>query len=236
MCNFNQLTTEKRNNMKPNETFLKENTIKKLSKINNLPYPFKKKYQPLEKGNRKLFKNILSFSLLPVVTCPNCSQCKKSCYDKKALMYQQTRQKRQYNTWLALNHLERLESEIINQIKGSRTVSYIRIHVGGDFFSAAYVDMWCRISAWVAENKPHVKMYTYTRTNHTETLMNSGINVVQSILPDGRQNFGSMEYLNEIREMDNEWKICPVTLGHDVKCGKTCTLCMRQAEVLFVEH
>lgn len=198
-----------------------------------IDYPFKQKYRPLVKGNSKLNKNIYSFSLLPQVTCRN--PC-KDCYDLKSLRYKYTRLSRLYNTYLAVNKLDYLKEEIIKQVKKSRTIKYLRVHVGGDFFSMDYVNMWYNIADWIKDNKPEVKVYTYTKNMDIIPYLGN-INVVESLLPNGNVNFNTIENIKKIWDKDKTYKICPVTLGNKtVKCGIDCTLCMRESKLLFVKH
>jgi hypothetical protein len=211
-------------------------SIRAQKAIEPMENPFKN-YHPLDKGNSKLYKNIASFSLLPYVTCP--MKCGR-CYDIKSLRYQSVRDKRLYNTYLAINEIETLKSLIIKQIKNSRTIEYIRIHVGGDFFSSSYVMMWLEIKHWIDRNRPNIKVYTYTKTTHREVLVNHGINVIESILPNGKFNYAKLEILKEYQKNNPEYSICPAYKANPnykkVICGKTCKLCMSQSKVLFVEH
>jgi len=52
--------------------------------INGLKTGLYFNYDPFSYGNSKLSNNIMIFSLLPVVTCLNCKDCKKTCYAVKA--------------------------------------------------------------------------------------------------------------------------------------------------------
>ena len=198
-------------------------------------YKAKRKYRPLDKGNAKLEKHIFSFSLIPVVTCP--APCKK-CYDIKAIrQYRECRIKRRYNTWLAINRLDYLEEQIKDQVKRSKTIKFIRIHVGGEFFSKEYVDMWVRVAAWVRENRPDVAIYTYTKTAYGDTLRSAGINCVASILPCGKVNHDTLENLKAYVAENPEYVICPVTKKNkSVTCGTSCNYCMTRTKVLFVTH
>lgn len=191
-------------------------------------------YKPLDKGNSKLNENILSFSLPPVMTCGrHCA----GCYDVRSMRYPSVKAKRLLNLSMALHNMDDLEARIIKQIKNSRTVEYIRIHVGGDFFSDEYVNMWERIAFEVTLSKPNVKIYTYTKTKHTERLEGMGINVVASILPNKKMNFGSLDY---VKSMAKEFNgvVCPATVK-DVEpqfCGNKCKACMSNKFVMFKQH
>lgn len=214
------------------ENFLSENTLTNL-KGKKMESPFNT-YHPLDKGNMKLDKSILSFSLIPVVTCP--VRC-KGCYDLKSLRYPSVRMKRLYNTHLALNEPDLLKSLIIDQIKNSNTVKFIRIHVGGDFFNVQYVDMWESIIKEVNQIKPEIIFYTYTKTVFLERLKDIGINVIDSYRSDGKVNFDTLENLTEYVKENPEYHICPA-YKHDpsIICGKTCKICMNKTKVLFVTH
>jgi len=214
--------------------FIKENTIENL-KNTVMENPFNT-YKPLDQGNIKLNKNIFSFSLIPVSTCV--VDCAK-CYDKRSLRYPSVRDKRQYNTWLAINETEKLKSLIVDQLLRSRTVEFVRIHVGGDFFSMEYLTMWAEIVSIVNEVKPDIKFYTYTKTKFSDELKMCGINVVDSKVKGLGFNFGKIEKLRTFMESNTEYTLCPATVketAEATKCGVTCTACMDKSEVLFVEH
>jgi len=218
---------------------LQESTISRLEnrKMDN---PFKV-YKPLDRGNDKLDSSILSFSLVPVNTCNGAC---KGCYDLKSFRYESVCLKRKYNLHMVINERYNLETMIIKQIKNSRTVKAVRIHVGGDFnlkaYTAQYIDMWKNITIAIRSIKPGVKFYTYTKTDKTETLKSFGINVVKSIRDDGNYNFDTLENLQEYQILNPEWFICPVYKENpnydNVKCGKTCKACQITERILFVKH
>lgn len=195
-----------------------------------------KHYMPLDNGNKKLVKGILSFSLLPVVTCQQ--EC-KGCYDIKSLRYVSVRTKRIVNTILASSpkHIDQLFYLISKQILNSRTITAVRIHVGGDFFSTAYTLQWTKIAENLKFYRPQVNVYTYTKTDHADFLQSAGINVVTSKLADGSYNFGPKE---EILATCKSLKgfVCPATLRRtpDQFCGSKCKACQTRQDVFFVLH
>jgi hypothetical protein len=202
------------------------------------PLDIFKRYRPLDRGNKKLNPNILSFSLPSISTCG--MYC-KGCYDIRAMRYKSARKKRYVNYSMAMHNMDELKALILKQIKNSRTVEYIRLHVGGEFFSLDYVKMWQEIAREVKLTKPDVIFYTYTKSMFGGMLKEAGINVVRSIYGD-KFNYGE---LAEVRAMAKEHKgfICPVTvmasLGKKVPdqyCGKECTACMFKENVFFVKH
>lgn len=195
-----------------------------------------KEYKPLDNGNSKLAKGIFSFSLLPVVTCNR--QC-NGCYDIRSLRYPSVRLKRTVNTILASSkHAERLFKEIKTQIIRSRTVTAVRIHVGGDFFSQAYTNQWTRLSRELQSIKPSVNVYTYTKTAYTLDLQFAGINVVRSILSDGSYNFGPFLKMR-VKAKKAGGVLCPATTMKNVPngfCGSKCKACQNTPNVFFVIH
>ena len=193
-----------------------------------------KVYRPLDRGNTKLHKSILSFSLLPVVTCN--TRC-KGCYDIKSLRYKSVMLKRIVNTLLACYapHRNKLFQLIRKQISRSRTVKAIRIHVGGDFFSLAYAKKW----NYLASQYSFLSFYTYTKTEYTPILtMGNCINVVRSKLADGSNNFAQKQIILAKQKRIPNSIICPATLRTtpDHFCGSRCKACQTKQNVLFVQH
>lgn len=193
-----------------------------------------KRYRPLDRGNRKLAKNILSFSLPSITTC---GQYCEGCYDLRAMRYKSARMKRYVNYSMTLHKMEELEELIVKQIKASRSVEYIRLHVGGEFYSLEYVQAWGRIVKRVKAIKPDVKFYTYTKSLYTGILQGYGINVVKSVYPDGSFNYAPVDEVIKSAKK-HKGKVCPATLRKvpDGFCGSKCTLCMACENVFFVKH
>jgi hypothetical protein len=115
----------------------------------------------LSLGNTKLPKTTEIFNLLRMVTCPGATDlCKQKCYAVKA--------ERQYSivrlhrgdmyqlsgtdafAWLLETALSRLPA----------TVTAVRIHESGDFYSQRYIDIWLD----VIRNFPKLPFYAYTKS------------------------------------------------------------------------
>lgn len=200
-------------------------------------------------GNSKLDKSILIFSLLPIVTCLNCKDCKNSCYARKACdAYDESWNKRLMVTYLAINYLDYLEDIIIEELRHTKKTR-VRIHESGDFFGVEYIHMWERIAAMF----PHIKLYYYTKVESLEAFKTAfvsfnslpNVNRVKSILPNGGLNFGSFEYVKAMHEKYNI-PVCSYGLtteekkalgiDHDMHCGFNCCVCLESEYVLFKEH
>jgi len=180
------------------------------------------------KGNLKLDKSIMIFNL-PAGKEYTCKETCGNCYAIKAqVMYPSVLPCRisNYNA----SKTDSFVSVMVNLIKkhGFKTV---RIHESGDFYNVEYVNKWDKI----AEQLPEVKFYGYTKQNFVSFTSNN-VNIVNSLLPDGNLNFGSLEYVKEKSKQFNI-PVCPVTLKvNSASCGKTCRLCQTKKNMLFVIH
>jgi hypothetical protein len=140
-----------------------------------------------------------------------------------------------------------------DEIRFKRVIS-LRIHVAGDFFSVAYIQMWIKI----ARACPRVKFYFYTRSWRVPELLppllelarlgnvfawwsedrNSGA----AVLPVGRRCFLCVDAADEalvppgvdlvfredtkqIKKWVNGVWVCPKENG--TKAGITCSACLR---------
>jgi len=107
-------------------------------------------------------------------------------------------------------------------------VKAVRVHESGDFYSAIYAQQWETIS-----NKfESLKFFAYTKSPYRP----DNFNIVESILPDGSINFGSVEDIDKKHEK-YKYPICPATkTGKRIVCGVSCKLCQSLKHVLFYIH
>jgi len=190
----------------------------------------------LSRGNGKLDKSVLCWSIPPVKSCLNCSDCKSTCYARLP-----------YNRWpvvqkawdrnFELAKSGEFESLLMTEIKQARNVKTVRIHVAGDFFSQDYIQSWERIIL----KFPNIKFYTYTKVYDKFDFLGlevyHNMNLINSIADDGKINYGDEKRVNELIAMG--YKVCPATMkgGVDkVKCGKGCTICHDYNKVAFHQH
>ena len=111
-------------------------------------------------GNRKIGR-VMNVSLMPVMTCHNCSECKFYCYDIKAcLQYPNTViDARIRNTVLLEKDREEYFRRIENRITRRRTHKFFRWHVAGDIVDFDYFVHMVEI----ARNHPDFIFWTYTK-------------------------------------------------------------------------
>ncbi len=111
----------------------------------------------LNLGNRKLGGTVHTFSLPAIDTCPGRSGlCEAACYATKGMM--RFTQKTYVRAWK-----ESKKRDFVRRMVGEirdRGVTLLRIHVSGDFYSAAYIRKWRRI----VEASPQCRFYVYTRS------------------------------------------------------------------------
>lgn len=201
----------------------------------------------LKSGNAKLDRSILIFSLPPVITCPNCKDCAKSCYalkDYTGIHKHVVKPAWDYNYEVAQNSTLFIET-ICNELKHT-TKTAVRVHGAGDFFSVDYINAWHEI----AKRNPGIKFFTYTKTykhisaewdTALEKLMKlKNFNIVES-MPLNKINFGDDLYITDLKktiktDLHANAVICPCGHDNNIKCGVDCTACITKKYVLFKKH
>ena len=96
------------------------------------------------------------------------------------------------NTFLARFALDFVKRAIVAQIEADN-IGIIRVHVAGDFFSDAYVNMWRDIAVMFSK----VAFWTYTKVEKYENAFDDihNFNVVHSLIKGYGYNFGTCEYI-----------------------------------------
>jgi len=213
------------------EKFAKEQA-KKYKGIPQDQIPIEDLWISMMKGNTKLAKNIKTFNLPAILSCPNSKDCAKDCYAKKAERLRPVvRASRSRNFRMAKENTQMLKKRILQHLEKGDVV---RIHESGDMFSQEYLDMWYEI----AKERPDVMFYTYTKTEHiwdwSKIKALPNFNLVSSFV-GGKINFGPEEEI-KIRAQEFGVPICPCRKGNKIKCGIDCRLCWTEPQVLFVKH
>ena len=193
-------------------------------------------------GNRKLARNIAIFSLLELITCLNCQDCAGTCYARKASrQYATAYIHRLFYSYLACNNLSLLKAFIMEDLQHlPKYVDCIRIHEAGDFVSQDYVNMWRDIAA----SRPDITFYFYTKTgalfDFSGLLALDNIAMIDSVLPCGRKNYGSPEYVADMAARYPHAFICGYGQENAPRCGIDCKYCMTASHkkkiVLFHDH
>ena len=143
--------------------------IETLRKVMGLARAARKKYEEMRtediklcisKGNKKIGR-VMNVSLMPIMTCPNCSGCSKLCYDIKACsQYPNTViDARMRNTVLMERDMGEYFARIDAAISRRRKNKYFRWHVAGDIKNIEYFDHMIEI----ARRHPDFIFWTYTK-------------------------------------------------------------------------
>ena len=118
-------------------------------------------------GNIKVGR-VWTFSLPSFVTCPGASPwCRKHCY---AWRFEKLRPncRRGYIRNLALSlQPDRFVEHVLKSLPEDAPL--VRIHVGGDFYSAEYARNWVEI----CQARPHSLFWSYTRSWNAPILLPS---------------------------------------------------------------
>lgn len=142
------------------------------------PFPVSSPKFSFPRGNAKLGKETLTFSLPAGHSCPFAKDC-RACANKKTgrirdgadakfrcfsataeAAFQSVRKARWDNWRLVKTGLRKgtLPKDLVAAIHPN--AKFVRIHIGGDFYSQAYLDAWIK----TAELRPDVIFYAYTKS------------------------------------------------------------------------
>ena len=98
----------------------------------------------LTRGNVKV--KAWLFSLPPIKSCINCSECASSCYATKSYrQYPSVKALWNSNFDLVKNDMFKLYDDLdrqLNSISKRSKLKIVRIHQSGDFYNQTYVNMW----------------------------------------------------------------------------------------------
>ena len=135
------------------------------------------------KGNAKLGRDVWTFSLPAGHTCPGAKDClakvtenssgqrsladgplaKFRCFAASQEVAFKSVYLSRHHNWkliLAARTADAIRDMILRDLSAKADV--VRVHVSGDFFSAAYFDAWMQ----VARERPRTKFYGYTKSIH----------------------------------------------------------------------
>ena len=142
-------------------------------------------------GNVKIGR-VMNVSIPPILSCGNCGECMKICYDIKACcQYPNTVIDARIRNWSVLKrdrneYFDRIDKAICRRRKNK----YFRWHVAGDIIDADYLDNMVRI----ARNHPDFTFWTYTKM----------YDIVNGYLDDGN------EIPDNLTIMFSEWRGMPM--------------------------
>ena len=141
-----------------------ETILKLMTKANALKQQYMKTdvngiKQTISKGNHKIGK-VMNSSLMPIMTCNHCKECKHYCYDIKAcVQYASCLDSRIRNTVILLKDRDKYFDTIDKAMTRRRKNKYFRWHVAGDIIDFDYFDRMVQN----ARNHSDFVIWTYTK-------------------------------------------------------------------------
>ena len=177
----------------------------------------------VSKGRWKGFP-VYTLTLEERATCP------KSCREWSTCYGNNMHRSRRHAAGLALE--ARLIEEVVTLSERHPRGFAVRLHVLGDFYSAAYVDLW----AMLMRDVPQVHVFGFTAHDPVSPL-GAALDAIIGEWPDRFCiRFSGRDSLVIASQADSRHVVCPVQTGKTDCCG-TCGLCwtMRQP-VEFVRH
>lgn len=191
------------------------------------------------KGNTKIGKNVYTFSTTagPVSeggTCPGASEwCAANCYAVRLTRYPSVTSR--YN-----ENRDAVDAGMMPEVPANATM--YRIHVSGDFDTAAYIHAW----RFLVKSRPDVRFYAYTRSWRVPALRKA-LDALRA--EPNMQLFASID--PSIADVPPEgWRVafidddsrfaglaCPEQSGRKANCAE-CGYCFRgkRGNVQFATH
>lgn len=190
-------------------------------------------------GNKKIGQ-VMNVSLMPIMTCANCKECKYLCYDIKAcIQYKNVMDARIRNTVLLERDRDGFFDQIESKIARRKDHKFFRWHVAGDIVD---LDYFCRMVG-IAERHPDFKFWTYTKNYGVVNEYVKKFGAVPENLKVMFSEWRGMEMVNpygfpEFRvvfkdEARPEGFYCPGNCDH---CKANCTGCIKGETTYCLEH
>lgn len=128
------------------------------------PWEIGEPFTIIGEGNGKL--PFLTFSVLPVITCPGAGDCVEFCYSLKAWRYPAA-WGRQFQNTLLMSSLtgrrkiiEALDQQLARPKYANRQTVDFRLYVDGDISSVADLDFWMK----TIRDRPALAAYGYSKS------------------------------------------------------------------------
>lgn len=112
------------------------------------------------RGNTKLGKQVLTFSIPAVYTCPGRSKlCESICYATDGFFHMPNVRKSLEEKY-ELSKSDNFAELVVNELS-SYSDGLFRIHVAGDMYSKEYAEKWL----YIVKHSPHIRFWVYTRSH-----------------------------------------------------------------------
>ena len=146
----------------------------------------------ISNGNRKIGK-VVNVSMMPIMSCGNCKECKGYCYDVKAcIQYKNVLDARIRNYVFAVNYRKEYFEQIEQKISRRRKNKFFRWHVAGDILDIDYFTNMVEI----ARRHSDFVFWTYTK--------------MYSIVNEYCDKYGKANIPNNFHIMFSKWDGMPL--------------------------
>lgn len=190
-------------------------------------------------GNKKIGQ-VMNVSLMPIMTCTNCKECKYLCYDVKAcIQYKNVLDARIRNTVLLEKDRDLFFDRIDEKISRRKSHKFFRWHVAGDIIDLDYLVRMVKI----AESHPDFLFWTYTKNYKVVNQYVEQFGSIPANLKIMFSEWRGMPMVNpygfpEFRvvfkdEQKPEGFYCP---GNCDVCKANCTGCIKGETTYCMEH
>jgi len=131
--------------------------------------------------------------------------------------------------------MDRMEKQLPDMASKHKRGFVIRLHIGGDFWSVAYVLWWAKMLRLY----PLMRIYGYSRW-HPDTAIGKALELLRNKYPDRFKlrfsNLTSDPLSANGEDMTSEGITCPVQINKTESCG-TCGLCWTtKKSIRFLTH
>jgi len=200
----------------------------------------KEKLFHFARGNKKLSKIQLIWSLPRVITCPGAGSCKAWCYAKKSESCYKAVLPSRMRNW-EFSKCEEFVETIVSFLKKTEK-KIVRVHEAGDFYSQLYLDKWKEI----ARKLPNITFYAFTKSFQLDlwSKLPENLIILQSYgsrydnLIDTTKN--TARVIEKIIEIHKIEYLCPYHDELFTKCGECCSYCYnsknKTKHIAFLKH
>jgi len=203
--------------------------------------------------NSKLGKTIAAFSIPAVVTCPGRTKlCESICYATDGFFNFKSVKNSlsaSYDASKQSDFVDIVDTEL--KTKRKKSISAVRIHPAGDFYSVDYLQKWIDI----AKKNPHIYFWAYTRcwrlpdfTSKLKELSElPNVQLWASIDLETKANkeqppswLRQADVVKTWDDVDSSFVKCPNQRNEEITCER-CTYCFKpktttKHNVAFLEH
>lgn len=200
----------------------------------------KKKLFHFARGNHKLSKEQLVWSLPRILTCPGAGECKKYCYAKKAEQVYKNVVPSRIRNWKFTRTKDFVKLVVAHLQRSGKTV--VRIHEAGDFYDREYLLKWKKI----ARRLPGIRFYAFTKSFQLRLwkALPKNLVIIQSygsrwdFLIDTTKN--TARVIDDASDIRSGEYLCPYHSTTFTKCGDCCSYCFdnvhKVKHVAFQRH